>query len=210
MEPTNLAIFASGTGTNAYKIIQHFRTNPLVDVKLIVCNKPQAGVLEIARSEGIPALLIDRKEFYETTALLERLQEEDIGFIALAGFLWLVPSYLVEAYRGRMVNIHPALLPKFGGKGMYGMHVHRAVKAAGEKETGITIHYVDERYDEGDIVFQARCPIEPEDSPETIARKVQRLEHRHYPQVIEQLIRSHTGGGRRASQKPTLPFSPER
>ncbi len=209
MEKTNLAIFASGTGTNAFKIIQHFRTNPLVDVKLIVCNRPQAPVLERARAEGIPALLIDRKVFYESTALLERLQAENIGFIALAGFLWLVPPYLVEAYRGRMVNIHPALLPKFGGKGMYGMHVHRAVKAAGETETGITIHWVNEHYDAGDIIFQARCPVEPEDSPETIARKVQQLEHRHYPEVIEQLIQSRLEREKGASQKSSQPFSPK-
>jgi phosphoribosylglycinamide formyltransferase-1 len=126
--------------------------------------------------------------FYEREDLLDILKKHGVGFIVLAGFLWLIPSYLVKAFEKKMLNIHPALLPKFGGKGMYGMRVHEAVKAAGEEETGITIHWVNEHYDAGDIVFQARCPVSPEDSPADIARKVQHLEHQHYPAVISRLL----------------------
>ncbi len=126
--------------------------------------------------------------FYESEDILKILNQYGIDFVVLAGFLWLVPEYLVKAFKGRMVNIHPALLPRYGGKGMYGMHVHRAVVAHGERETGITIHYVNERYDEGDIVFQARCPVDPDDTPEDVARKVHALEHAHYPRVIDELL----------------------
>lgn len=132
--------------------------------------------------------VVDRADFYGSEQVLTVLREHEIDFVVLAGFLWLVPAYLVRAYWRRMVNIHPALLPAYGGKGMYGMHVHEAVKAAGERETGITIHYVNERYDEGDVIFQARCPVSPDDTPADIARKVQALEHEHYPRVLEHLL----------------------
>lgn len=184
----HIAIFASGTGSNARKIIEYFAQNDRAQVVLVVSNKPDAGVLDIAQAHRIPTHVIGRKSFYETEDLLAVLDRHQVDFIALAGFLWLIPPYLVQAFSRKMVNIHPALLPKYGGKGMFGKHVHEAVKAAGEHETGITIHFVNEHYDEGDIVFQATCPIAPEDTPETIAHDVQQLEHRYFPEVIERIL----------------------
>lgn len=184
----HIALFASGAGSNARKILEHFAANPDVTVSLVVSNRKDAGVLDIAREFGVPTCLLQRESFYHTTDLLAVLEEHRVDFIVLAGFLWLVPPYLVKAFPRRMVNIHPALLPKFGGKGMYGMHVHTAVREAGETETGITIHYVNEQYDEGDIVFQARCPVAPEDTPADVARRVQALEHRYFPEIVEQLL----------------------
>lgn len=184
---TNIAIFASGTGSNARRIIEYFKKSPYVRVALVVSNKKDAGVLDIAREHAIPTQVISRQMFYETEDLLDILQKHEIGFLVLAGFLWQVPPYLVQGYPDRMVNIHPALLPKFGGKGMYGMRVHESVKESGEKESGITIHLVNEHYDEGNIVFQATCPVLPTDSPSDIARKVQQLEHSYFPVVIETL-----------------------
>ncbi len=186
--PHRLAIFASGSGTNAEQIMEYFSGREDVSVALVVSNKARAGVLDRARRFGLPTLLIDRAMFYESEDILKILNQYGIDFVVLAGFLWLVPEYLVKAFKGRMVNIHPALLPHYGGKGMYGMHVHRAVVAHGERETGITIHYVNERYDEGDIVFQARCPVDPHDTPEDVARKVHALEYAHYPRVIDELL----------------------
>lgn len=183
----NIAIFASGTGTNARKIIEYFKKNANIHVVLVVSNKATAPVLDMADEYGIEKMVISRRSFYDTEELLPALREKKVHLIVLAGFLWLIPEYLVRAYDKRMVNIHPALLPKYGGEGMYGMHVHRAVKAAGDPVSGITIHYVNERYDEGSILFQASCPVGPEDEPEDIARKVQQLEHRHFASVIEEL-----------------------
>lgn len=184
----HIAIFASGTGSNARKIIEYFKQHPKICVSLIVSNKPDAKVLEIARENDIPSLVIHRKDFYESENILKKINEYFIDFVVLAGFLWLVPAYLVKAFEGRMANIHPALLPKYGGKGMFGIKVHEAVCKSGERETGITIHLVNEQYDDGDIVFQAKCPVEPSDTPEMVARKVQQLEHRYFPEVIEKLI----------------------
>lgn len=184
----HIAIFASGTGSNAKKIVEHFKHNHNITVNLIVSNKADAPVLAMAREHGIPTLVIEREEFYGTEDILKNFNKFSIDFVVLAGFLWLVPTYLVRAFEKRMVNIHPALLPKYGGKGMYGMRVHEAVKKAGDTETGITIHYVNEQYDDGDIVFQAKCPVRPEDSPEDIAQNIHRLEHRHFPEVIEKLL----------------------
>lgn len=184
----NIAIFASGGGSNARSIIAHFKDSAIARVALVVSNKPDAGVLKIAAENGIPTAIIQRKPFYETDDLLEVLSTHHIDFIALAGFLWLVPQYLVAAFPKKIVNIHPALLPAYGGKGMYGMHVHSAVKAAGETESGMTIHYVNDHYDEGDIIFQAKVDLSETDTPEDIARKVLTLEHRHFPQVIETLL----------------------
>jgi formyltetrahydrofolate-dependent phosphoribosylglycinamide formyltransferase len=183
-----IAIFASGAGSNAQKIIDHFRRSDLVDVALIVCNNPKAGVLSIAADENIPAIVIEKERFFRGDAYLPELADHGIDFIVLAGFLWKVPDALIQAYPNKIVNIHPALLPKYGGKGMYGHHVHAAVLSAGESESGITIHYVDGHYDNGDIIFQARCPVEAGDSPDTLAVRVHQLEHKHYPVVIEQLI----------------------
>ena len=183
-----LAVFASGTGSNAQKLIDYFRNTSVARVALIVCNKPGAGVLAIAEKEGIPSLLIEKETFFRGDAYLPQLQEAGIGFLVLAGFLWKIPQALIEAYPKRIVNIHPALLPKFGGKGMYGQYVHEAVLQAGEMETGITIHYVDEHYDSGDIIFQTACPILENDTPETIAQRIHQLEHLHYPRVVEELL----------------------
>jgi phosphoribosylglycinamide formyltransferase-1 len=185
---TQLAIFASGAGTNAKNIIHHFRDHPVNCVSLVVCNNPNAGVLTIAREEGIPELLIEKEAFFHGTAYVPELRERNIDYIILAGFLWKIPEALIKAYPRRIINIHPALLPKHGGKGMYGRFVHEAVIAASDKETGITIHYVDEQYDHGEPIFQARVPVEPGDDPGTLARKVQRLEHQHFPQVIEEAV----------------------
>jgi phosphoribosylglycinamide formyltransferase-1 len=184
----NLAIFASGTGTNAARIIDYFRGNSRIKVSLIVCNKQGAGVLDVARREGIPALVIDKEVFFRGGAYVDELSKKKIDFIVLAGFLWKIPEALVKAFPGRIVNIHPALLPKYGGKGMYGRFVHEAVIAAADKETGITIHYVDEQYDHGQPIFQARIIVEPGDTPETLAKKVHLLEYEHFPRVIEEVI----------------------
>ena len=192
--PIHVAIFASGAGSNAKKIIEYFENKSTpVKISLIVCNVPGAGVLEIAESKGIPTLMINKAEF-ASTGYLESLHNADIHFIVLAGFLWKVPEVLVNAYqpgigdaRG-IINIHPALLPNYGGKGMYGSRVHEAVLAAGEKETGISIHWVDAHYDEGDIIFQARCAVEPSDTPTKVAEKIHVLEHQHFAPTIEKIL----------------------
>ena len=189
---THLAVFASGTGSNAQKIIEYFRNSSIATVALIVCNKPGAGVLTIAEKEKIPTLLIEKERFFRGDAFLPLLKEAAVDFIVLAGFLWKIPQALIDAYPKRIVNIHPALLPKYGGKGMYGQYVHEAVLQAGEMESGITIHYVDEHYDNGDIIFQTACPVLDNDTPETIAHRIHQLEHLHYPRVIEELLESLT------------------
>lgn len=187
--PIHVAIFASGAGSNAKKIIEYFENKSTpVKISLIVCNVPGAGVLDIAKSKGIPTLMINKTEF-ASTGYVESLQNADIHFIVLAGFLWKVPAVLVNAYPRGIVNIHPALLPNYGGKGMYGSHVHEAVVAAGEKETGITIHWVDAHYDEGDIIFQARCAVDPSDTPTTVADKIHVLEHQHFAPTIEKILK---------------------
>lgn len=187
-----LAIFASGAGSNAQKLIDHFKDSDVARVALIVCNKPGAGVLTIAQKENIPTLLIEKESFFRGHAYLPQLKEAGVGFIILAGFLWKIPQALIDAYPRRIVNIHPALLPKFGGKGMYGQYVHEAVLQAGETESGITIHYVDEHYDNGDIIFQTACPVLEGDTPETIAARIHELEHLHYPRVVEELLKKET------------------
>jgi formyltetrahydrofolate-dependent phosphoribosylglycinamide formyltransferase len=187
---TRIAIFASGAGSNARKIIDHFRDHPSIRVALVACNKPGAGVLNIAREENIPVLLIEKEPFFRGDAYVSSLREANIDFIVLAGFLWKVPIPLIDAYRNRILNIHPALLPKYGGKGLYGHFVHEAVIAAGEKESGITIHYVDEHYDHGDHILQEKVAITPQDTPETLARKVLQLEHQYFPAVIESVIKT--------------------
>ena len=183
-----IAIFASGTGTNARKIIEHFQNHPEIEVALVVTNNSTAGVLEVARSFQIPTRIISKKELMASEVLLEELRDLNIYMVVLAGFLLLIPGYLVEAFSGRLINIHPALLPKFGGKGMYGMNVHKAVVDAGETESGITIHHVNLRYDEGATIFQARCDVTPDDTPESVSQKVRVLEHQHFPVVLESLL----------------------
>ena len=185
-----IVVFASGAGSNAKKIIDYFQEHKLIKVSLIACNKPGAGVLNIAEQAGIPTLLIDKEKFFRGNAYIDELKERGIGFIVLAGFLWKIPDAFIKAYPGKIINIHPALLPNYGGKGMYGGFVHEAVITNKDKESGITIHYVDEHYDHGDIIFQARCAIEEGDSPEMLAKKIHLLEHEYYPKVIEKTILS--------------------
>jgi phosphoribosylglycinamide formyltransferase-1 len=186
---SNIAIFASGSGTNAENIINYFSERDDIVVRLILSNKKDAYVLKRAGEHHIPSFVFDRPEFYNTQHVLDQLQKHKIDFIVLAGFLWLVPDYLTDAFPNRIINIHPALLPKYGGKGMYGHHVHEAVINAGEKLSGITIHYVNSEYDSGDIIFQATCKIAPGETPESLAEKVHKLEYRHFPEVIDKLIR---------------------
>jgi formyltetrahydrofolate-dependent phosphoribosylglycinamide formyltransferase len=186
---TNIAIFASGAGSNAAKIISHLKNDPFIKVALIVCNKPGAGVLDIAATNQIPTLLIEKEQFFRGDTYLPQLKKHKIDFIVLAGFLWKIPVALIDAYPNHIINIHPALLPKYGGKGMYGMKVHEAVIAAGEKESGITIHYVNEHFDEGEHIFQAKCVIDENDTPESLAQKIHALEHAHFPETIANLLK---------------------
>lgn len=184
----NLAIFASGSGTNAEAFFKYFRGNKNINICLLLSNNKNAFALQRAAKFDVPAVTFDRREFYETGSVLDTLKEHGISFIVLAGFLWKIPQKVIDAYHGKIVNIHPALLPKFGGKGMYGIHVHKAVIEAGEKESGITIHYVTENYDEGEIIFQKKCEVMRSDSPETLAARVQKLEHKFYPEVVEKSL----------------------
>jgi len=183
-----IAIFASGSGSNAQKIIEHFAEAENTEVSLVLSNNESAYVIERASSLNIPAYVFDRQLFYETEQVHDILRDIGIDFIVLAGFMWLVPQNILSHWSGRIINIHPALLPKFGGKGMYGDRVHKAVIDAGEKETGITIHFVNEKYDEGEIIFQEAFEILPQDTPESIAEKIHILEHKHFPAVIERLV----------------------
>jgi phosphoribosylglycinamide formyltransferase-1 len=184
----NIAIFASGSGTNAENIIRYFSNKNTAKVSLVLSNKRQALVLKRAEALNITSFFFDQNDFYVTGKVSELLETHEIDFIVLAGFLLLVPEKIIEKYRGKIINIHPALLPSYGGKGMYGEAVHRAVIANRDPESGITIHFVNDRYDEGDIIFQARCKVDPEDTPESLAQKVHALEYTHFPQVIEKLI----------------------
>lgn len=183
-----IVIFASGGGSNAEEIIKYFRGNPFIEVVLVLSNNPEAYVLERARKLGIEAQVFSKPQFKDPGTLLELLETKHVSHIVLAGFLWLIPEYLINAFPERIINIHPALLPKYGGKGMYGMKVHQAVRESNEKETGITIHLVNKKYDEGRILFQERCNVESGDTPEEIARKVHILEYKSYPKIIEQWI----------------------
>jgi len=183
-----LVIFASGAGSNAQQIINYFRNSPLAKVVLILCNKPDAGVISIAEKESIPVLLIGKERFFKGDGYLPELRDLETDLIILAGFLWKIPQVLIDAFPKRIINIHPALLPKYGGKGMYGRYVHETILNAGEMESGITIHYVDEHYDNGDIIFQTACPVLETDNPETLAARIHQLEHLHYPVVIEELL----------------------
>jgi phosphoribosylglycinamide formyltransferase-1 len=183
-----VAIFASGAGSNAAKIIEYFNTSSLIQIALIVCNKPNAGVLNIANKHAIPSLLIEKDQFFRGDAYVEELKKCKIDFIVLAGFLWKVSEKLIQAYPNSIVNIHPALLPNYGGKGMYGNFVHAAVIANKEKESGITIHYVNEHFDEGQHIFKATCTVDEKDTPESLASKIHALEHAHFARVIEEVI----------------------
>jgi phosphoribosylglycinamide formyltransferase-1 len=184
----NIAILASGSGTNAENIIKYFSNKNTAKVSLVLSNKRQAQVLKRAEENNIRTVFFEHKEFYVTGKVLRYLLLYKIDFIVLAGFLWLVPENIIEQYSGRIINIHPALLPLYGGKGMYGEIVHKAVIANKDKESGISIHYVNKFYDKGDIIFQTRCKVDPTDTPSSLADKIHSLEYQHYPKVIEELV----------------------
>ena len=187
---TNVAIFVSGSGTNCENIIRYFKDSEQVKIRLVVSNKADAYALVRAQNQGVPTAVITKQDFNDREKMTSLLEEYDIQFIVLAGFLLIVPNFLIEAYDRRMINIHPALLPKYGGKGMYGHHVHEAVKAAGETETGMTVHFVSNVCDGGEIIAQFRTPLSPDDTPDDIAHKEHLLEMEHFPRVIEQIIDS--------------------
>lgn len=184
----NIAIFASGKGSNAEKIIQYFENHRYIHIKLVVCNKVGAGVLDIAANNGIPTLMLEKSSFYETEKYVQEFVNHNITHIVLAGFLWKIPENMVKTFSGRIINIHPALLPNYGGKGMYGENVHKAVLKAGDTESGITIHLVDEEYDHGKTFFQATIPVTSSDTPDSLAEKIHALEHQHFPPQIEKWI----------------------
>ena len=184
-----IAVFASGNGSNAQRIADYFAGPEMPEIAAIYSNNPHAYVLERAKLLGIPSVLFNRDTFYTKTSVLEDLKSKDIDWIVLAGFLWLIPNYILNAFPQRIINIHPALLPAYGGKGMYGMKVHEAVIAAGDRQSGITIHHVNEQYDEGDIIFQATCQVRLGDTPEMLAAKIHELEYEHFPMVIERILK---------------------
>lgn len=184
----NIAIFASGSGTNAENIIKYFSTGNSAKVTLVLSNRREAFVLKRAAALNVNTVFFDRADLYTKDTVAGYLLESNIDFIVLAGFLWLIPEKILNIYHRRIINIHPALLPSYGGKGMYGEKVHEAVIASGDRESGITIHYVNSFYDEGDIIFQTRCKIEPDDTPEALASKIHTLEYKYFPEVIEKLV----------------------
>jgi phosphoribosylglycinamide formyltransferase-1 len=184
-----IAIFASGSGSNAQKIMEHFKRSPDAEVVLVLTNNPQAYVLQRADNFEVPSHIFTRREFYESDDVIRLLKNLQVDLIVLAGFLWLVPGTLLKAFPNRIINLHPALLPKYGGKGMYGDNVHKAVLANNEEESGITIHFVNEVYDEGEVIHQSRFKIEPGDNLEMIKFKGQQLEHQHFPRVVENLLK---------------------
>jgi phosphoribosylglycinamide formyltransferase-1 len=184
----NIAIFASGSGTNAENIIKYFSNKNSAKVTLVLSNKRDAYVLKRAETLNVKQIFFERDDFYVSAKIRDYLLLNKIDFIVLAGFLWLIPENILESYEGKIVNIHPALLPAYGGKGMYGEKVHSAVLANHDSESGITIHYVNQSYDKGNIVFQARCRVEPGDTPDTLASRVHALEYEYYPKIIEELI----------------------
>lgn len=184
-----LAIFASGSGSNAQKILEYFKENKNAEVSIVLSNNPDAYVLQRADNFETPTHVFDRQEFYQTDSVVRLLQDHQIDLIVLAGFLWLIPENLIQAFPRAIINIHPALLPSYGGKGMYGDRVHQAVLNAKDAETGITIHYIDDKFDEGEVIFQAKYKIEPGDTLDLIRFQVQQLEHQFYPKVIENIIK---------------------
>jgi phosphoribosylglycinamide formyltransferase-1 len=179
---------ASGKGTNTANLITYFNRNPIAQVKAILCNVPHAGVIQVASQASIPVILLEKNTFFNTSIYLDIVKKMQPNLIVLAGFLWKIPASWIETFPRQIINIHPALLPKFGGKGMYGSRVHEAVLQAREAYSGITIHYVNEEYDAGDIIFQEKVKVEPHDTVETLAQKIHALEYTHYPQVIASLL----------------------
>jgi phosphoribosylglycinamide formyltransferase-1 len=190
MTKSRIAIFASGSGSNAEEFFKHFQRHSSAEVVLLLSNNASAYALERAKNYNIPTVVFTKEEFTKTQAVLDALKHHEVTHVVLAGFLWLIPEYLIRAFPHRVVNIHPALLPKFGGKGMYGMKVHESVRINNEIETGITIHEVNEKYDDGKVLFQATCIVDPLDTPDQIAGKVHQLEYQYYPIVVEKWLQS--------------------
>lgn len=184
-DTVKLAIFASGRGSNAQKLVEYFWEHPLIEPVLIVTNNKNSGVLSITKEYDIRKLIIAKEDFCDNNCMLDIFREEQVGLIILAGFLWKIPEFILSDYRNRIINIHPSLLPKYGGKGMYGENVHRAVLQSGDTVSGITIHLVNEEYDQGKILFQKECPVLPNDSPQTLAGRIHQLEHQYFAKVIE-------------------------
>lgn len=189
---TNITIFVSGNGTNCENIIRYFKDNKNINVCLVISNRPDAYALVRAAKYDVPCKVLSKQEINDSDVIIPLLESFKINFIVLAGFMLMIPQFITEKYDCKIVNIHPSLLPKFGGKGMYGHHVHEAVKAAGEKETGITIHYVSNVCDGGEIIAQFKTAVSPEDTPETIEAKVHVLEQQYFPETIERLISGTT------------------
>ncbi|MCF6131330.1 phosphoribosylglycinamide formyltransferase [Flavobacterium wongokense] len=185
-----ILLFASGTGSNVENIIRYFKNHHDIIVVGVFTNNPHAKVLEVAKSNNVPTLVFSREEL-SGSFVLDKIKELEPDLIVLAGFLWKMPEQIVAAYPNKIINIHPALLPKYGGKGMYGIKVHQAVLDNKEKETGITIHYVNEHYDEGEFIFQQKVAISNCRTPEEIVAKVHELEHKHFPEIIEKIIKTH-------------------
>ena len=183
-----IAVFASGEGTNTQQLIDYFKGSD-IQITLIVCNNPNANVLKRAKQHNISSILINKEWLCNGKPMVQQLADKKTDLIVCAGFLWKIPDNILHAFPDKVINIHPALLPKFGGKGMYGINVHKAVLGAGEKESGITIHYLNENYDEGKVIFQKKCEIVPSETPESLAQKVQKLEHEWYPKTIEQILK---------------------
>ena len=186
----NIAIFASGNGSNAEKIIRYFQNHPDTRVALVLSNNKNAFVIERAKNLGVETVTFSREQFYKTNEILEILNQNNTDLIVLAGFLWLIPGNLLQNFPKRIINIHPALLPKYGGKGMYGEKVHESVIKNGEVESGITIHFVNEFYDEGQIIFQARCLVEPSETIDSLAIKIHALEHEYFPAVVDNVLKT--------------------
>lgn len=183
-----IVVFASGSGTNAENIINYFNESASVRITNVLCNNPNAQVFERCERLLVPCTLFEKENFFKEQTVLQFLLQEKTDYIILAGFLWKIPSNILQVFQNKIINIHPSLLPKYGGKGMYGMHVHNAVKANNELETGITIHYVNENYDEGAIIFQAKTALSSEDTPEKIAHKIHILEQEYFPKIIEKVL----------------------
>jgi phosphoribosylglycinamide formyltransferase-1 len=188
-----VAVFASGNGTNAEEIFRYFKGHQSIEIATLFCNNSNAAVIQRAETWRVPAFLFDRGDLKSSSKVLDELNKSEVEWLVLAGFLWLMPPSIVEQFPSRIINIHPALLPKFGGKGMYGGKVHEAVIDSGDKESGITIHLVNDIYDEGQIIFQDRCIIDPNDTANSLAEKIHRLEHRHFPRIIEKCILESDG-----------------
>ena len=186
----NIAIFASGSGTNAQKIMEHFEANQSVNVNLVLVNNAEAGVIQRAETFGVPVRVFNRSEFSKSDTIVNLLLDNNIDLVVLAGFLWLVPQNMVQAFPNKIINIHPALLPSYGGKGMYGDKVHQAVISSGDPESGITIHYVNEHYDDGAIIAQYKCAISENDTPDALASNIHKLEHKYFPEVIDALLKA--------------------